>query len=1184
MSVCQNCHTELSSTAPEGLCSVCLFRSLLDSNALSAEKDEPVLQILGDYHLLRELGRGGMGAVYEAHQVSLNRKVAVKLILPGPASDQVASARFRREAEAVGRLEHPNIVPIYEVGEHREQPFFSMKLVEGGRTLSGWAGNQSAAACLMLAISRAVHYAHQRGILHRDLKPSNILLDAEQIPYLTDFGLAKIVAEPEWSLTQPAEVMGTLHYMPPEQATGKASEATIAADVYGLGAIFYELLTGRSLFPGEGLEVLRKVVEAEPEPPTSTSPIDRDLETICLKCLEKHPDRRYGSAEDVAQELERWTNQEPILARPVNLATKSWKWARRHPAKATSLGLTATFLIIAAFGITLFSFNLNRRAKEATRQLIRSHETLADRLEDSGDTFGALGQLAQALRLEETQLHSDGTRLRLRLGVLLSRVPTLEGLWIHDAAIESLRFSPDGTQFAACGADGRVHLREVGNGQSVGSPLEHPGPVRDALFDASGRFLATVCQIDGEPDEMTMAAPAHAQVWDLQEGTMITDRLPATIHRYKTPLRPPIALSGDGTKLVVCHLKGATLWDLNGGKQRAHELPQGGWGRCASFSPNDRWIVTGSATDGARLWDARTGTLRHHLAAGQPVNGTAFQNNGQRLALLAGTATILVYPLDPITGDLVGEALRLRDPLGSDLVQFAFERDGPRLAATSFAHLINMWDTRTGESLQQGMTHARVFLTDFNRDGRLLLSTSLDGSVRLWDTGTGEPKPPLLTHQGSIFTAAFSPTENRLLTASQDGVIRHWAFAQRSTIDQPRQLDLPENSGGLRFCERSPDGRHLLVGMEEGEAILWNTQNWDSVRLGSNDAHGWLSGAFLPDGSGFALTKKRAGTGPGVTILLHSTDGVASAEAPIRLEQEATLVRFGPLGEWFVGVGNGGPGGSVGIWDRAGQSILPPFSQPSAILDAAIAPSREILATVSAAGLIRVFAIPSGQEISSALQLTGRSRLLQWHPTEDRLLSANNSLFSYAGEAAQLLLPREDIRHELFHTDGVLASAFDPEGRVIATSGQDLYIRWWDAESGKPTNTPPVRIDDTVPDVLAFSTDGRLLAAGGRFGKAFVWDAHSGQRIGQIQAPAQITHLFFGADSQQVIAACALPPSVSVFSLAAMSKSLEELVHETELLSGQRFDAQRGLLPLSREELKKLWNGRPNRASNSVTQ
>ncbi|MBI3854193.1 MAG: protein kinase, partial [Planctomycetes bacterium] len=308
------------------------------------------------------------GVIYRARQRSLNRTVALKMILSGEFASADAIQRFRVEAEAAASLDHPNIVPIYEVGEESGHHFFSMKLIEGeilSRRIRERPMDSAASARLVATVARAIHYGHQRGILHRDLKPSNVLVTTDGKPYVVDFGLAKRVEAGE-ALTRTGDIMGTPSYMAPEQMEGR-STFTTAVDVYGLGGILYELLTGQPPFRGDTLAaIMRKVMEDEPAAPRSLRPgIDADLETIALKCLEKNPVKRYASADLLAEDLERWLAGEPILARPVTTWTRGLKWARRRPAAAALLAVSLLAAALMSAGGLLFSLRTEQARREA---------------------------------------------------------------------------------------------------------------------------------------------------------------------------------------------------------------------------------------------------------------------------------------------------------------------------------------------------------------------------------------------------------------------------------------------------------------------------------------------------------------------------------------------------------------------------------------------------------------------------------------------------------------------------------------------------------------------------------------------------------------------------------------------------------------------------------------------------
>jgi tRNA A-37 threonylcarbamoyl transferase component Bud32 len=352
---------------------------------------------IGVYEILSELARGGMGVVYQARHTTLGRQVALKMIRAGELAGRGEVERFQVEAEAAARLDHPNIVPIYEVGEHAGRPFFSMRLVEGGslaQALPRLRDDPRAVARILAEVARAVHYAHQRGILHRDLKPANILLDADGRPQVSDFGLARRV-EADSRLTQSGAVMGTPAYIPPEQASGTRGVVSTASDVYSLGAILYEALTGRPPFQADAIgDVLVQVLEREPERPTAIDPkADRDLETIALKCLEKDAARRYGSAEALADDLERWLRGEPIAARPATRWERAVKWSRRRPAV---VGLLAGLVVVSLVSGAAVVGSL----REAWRQ--------ADRARDEARRASEQTQIAQA----QTALAREEARKR----------------------------------------------------------------------------------------------------------------------------------------------------------------------------------------------------------------------------------------------------------------------------------------------------------------------------------------------------------------------------------------------------------------------------------------------------------------------------------------------------------------------------------------------------------------------------------------------------------------------------------------------------------------------------------------------------------------------------------------------------------------------------------------------------
>ena len=367
--------------------------TLAPGETRNGEPGSALVRRFADYELREEIARGGMGVVFKATQISLHRDVAVKMILAGQLASATEVARFRTEAEAAANLDHPNILPIYEVGEHHGEHYFSMKFIDGGslaKMIRGSTVEPRAAARLMETVARAVHFAHQRGILHRDLKPANILLDGGGHPYVTDFGLAKRI-EGDTGVTQSGAIVGTPGYMAPEQARAE-KVLTTAVDTYALGAILYELLAGQPPFrAATPLDTVLQVLEREPEPPSRVRPgVPRDLETICLKCLQKEPHKRYASAEALADDLARFREDRPIMARPVSRLERGWRWCRRNP-------VVATLSAVGVAGVVVAVLLLNQERSKTLENLARAE--------------GAERSLTTQLKITELAEHAQADQL-----------------------------------------------------------------------------------------------------------------------------------------------------------------------------------------------------------------------------------------------------------------------------------------------------------------------------------------------------------------------------------------------------------------------------------------------------------------------------------------------------------------------------------------------------------------------------------------------------------------------------------------------------------------------------------------------------------------------------------------------------------------------------------------------------
>src|SRR5262245_61931219 len=551
------------------------------------------------YEILEELGRGGMGVVYKARHLALGRVVALKMVLAGAHVGEKQRRRFRAEAESAARLSHPHIVQIYEVGEQDDCPYLSLEYVEGGNlhdVLSQSRPAPAESAALVEQLARAADYAHRRGVVHRDLKPANILLsrieDRESriedqhppidpqasildprvsIPKITDFGIAKRLDAEGQTLT--GDIVGTPSYMAPEQAAGRSAAIGPATDVYSLGAILYEMLAGTP--PFEGLspwETINLVTSAEPEPPSRRKPgVPRDLETICLKCLEKQPHRRYPSAAALADDLHRFLAGEPIRARPVGRLERGVKWVRRRPALAALLAVSASALLALLVGgwVAALAQSRSNRALQTAhsdlaeadranrRALVRLNVANGTHYLDDDDLFGSLIWFARALKLEEDDARRQAHRTRI--AAVLRECPRLGQLWFHAGAVTDVTFSPDGRWVLTASDDHTALVRDAVTGKPRFAPLRHDAAVLRASFSPDGGRVVTA------------AADGTARVWDA-----VTGRRVAPLAGHRGAVRDA-RFSPDGGRVVTAGDDAtARVWDADSGAPAGSPLPHGG--------------------------------------------------------------------------------------------------------------------------------------------------------------------------------------------------------------------------------------------------------------------------------------------------------------------------------------------------------------------------------------------------------------------------------------------------------------------------------------------------------------------------------------------------------------------------------------------------------------------------------
>lgn len=783
---CPRCAAALPPDAPQALCPRCLFAlGLGEADAPGGVTASPVcpdpaptagpeetdpLRELGDYELLEEIGRGGMGIVYRARQRSLNRIVALKLLPWGAHAPAEAVQRLRAEAIATAALQHPHIVAVHEVGVCQGRHFIAMDFVPGqplSALIRGKPLPSSRAARYAQTIAEAIDHAHGHGILHRDLKPSNILIDAEDQPRVMDFGLARRL-EGDSELTATGQVLGSPNYMPPEQAAGKRTPLSPRTDVYALGAILYHLLTGRPPFAGESVaETVHQVLSLDPVPPRLLNhTVPRDLETVCLKCLEKEPARRYGTARAVAEELGRFLEGRPVLGRAVGRSARLWRWCRRNPTPA---GLIAALLVAILAGFTGVLGQLHRA--ELAELSARRNAYVADM--NLAQHALAQNNLARARRLLERHGPPAGADRRK------SEVDLRGWEWRY--------------LWPKCQSDALF---------SLGS---HSNSISALAFAQAGQFLAA-------RDDT-----GRVKLWDVAGRKEIAG-WPEEAHQLRT-----LAVSPDGNRLALGRYVASSgpaveIWSVTP-RERLLHLPHGAAVVSVAFSPDGHSLATFAFDSAARIWDVDTGKLNARLPA-SPLSGehkgvVAFSPDGRTLAVGETDGHVRLITVE----DCQERTTFPAHPEGEGISALAFSGNS-RLLATASGYsdpTIRLWQVESGQSAGQLSGHAAwVIALAVAPDGQTLASASADQTVRLWNLERQECQATLRGHLGEVWSLAFSPDGQRLASGSQDGSICFWDPQTNTMASAAYLLPVP-----IRQLVFAPDGQAWDVLNPDGTVSTW---------------------------------------------------------------------------------------------------------------------------------------------------------------------------------------------------------------------------------------------------------------------------------------------------------------------------------------------------------------------------
>jgi eukaryotic-like serine/threonine-protein kinase len=864
--------------------------TLLDPSRMSSPPDgQSSLRIPG-YNLLEELGRGGMGVVYKARQTSLNRIVALKMLLPASPLEEETLARFRTEAETLARLHHPNIVPIYDIGSFEGRPFFTMEYVAGpslALLVAGRPQDYRASASLIEILARAMQEVHQLGIIHRDLKPANILLSPDQhaavssqqsafspehyTPKITDFGLAKDqnIAR---NLTQTGTTMGTPLYMAPEQARGKGVDVGPGADIYSLGSILYEMLTGRPPFDAPTpAETLAALLDEDPVSPSRLQPkVPRDLATICLRCLEKSPRRRYASAQDLAEDLSRFLAGKPIQARPVGPLERTYRWCRRRPLVAGLVALScllATAVLATALFFDLRLEEANTQLKDANTKLEDALSKLADKnkeqhkqiielnlnigvskLEDD-DALAALLRFAEALRLEKEYAVSDHEQTdRTLIGAILRQSLRLERVINLDKEVLCL---------AAGIANPTVATRDEVRALFADAPnsllpwLGHE--VVQASLSSDGRCIVTL--------------QGHGVV-EIRTGF----KEPITLPMEKDDPYKHVWFHTGGPLVITeserSHIK---VWDLSGKDFRLARELKNGEGRSALVSHDGHWCLRIDKARQMELWQTETGkTTPMSRKAEEDIAAFAVSPNGQRLALFYADNHMTLA--DVATGQLI---------------------HGP------------------------SKVHEKPDFADFSSDGEQLLAANNAGVVELWNVTTGQLEAPPLHQLGNLAGAGFTKDAKQIITVAKNGMVCLWSLPETVPAHQVASAEYLADSSEIAGARANTD-----IPLQEGLSVRVRKVRCDGAikpAKGKQVEHA----VFSPDGQRVAVAENETTVG-----IFDVATGKLLAP-PLHHKHAVHCAAFSPDGKRLI---TATAAGTARVWDaQTGELLTPPLRHGKSI-------------------------------------------------------------------------------------------------------------------------------------------------------------------------------------------------------------------------------------------------------------
>jgi WD40 repeat protein/serine/threonine protein kinase len=1107
----------------------------------------PRLPDIKGFQVIEELGRGGVGVVYRAKELQLGRDVAVKMIIAGAQAGPVTRDRLRNEATALARLRHPNIVPVYEVGEHDGLPYVVLEYVAGGSLAKFQAGRPLPIPVVVAwteAIARAVQHAHEADIIHRDIKPANVLLqwpknapkpaggaelpDVETmltwIPRLTDFGLAKNL-ENVSEATPSGALLGTPGYMAPEQAEGHSRKVGPPADIFALGAVLYELLTGRAPFYAESIiDTLMQVINVDPIRPSRLRPgLPADLEQICLKCLNKAPEKRYHSAAELADDLARFRERKPVKARPASALERLNKWVRRYPAAAGLIAVAFSALIV----ISILWVLAERQRRLAEDRLETNRLNQALKQLDQEERFAALGGFVQVL--DQAQRHPERAAIhRLRATSVFRRPPRLTQLVGQEDRINVALFDPSGQVLLTAGTDGaRAWNPRTG---ALRARLPMKGEMVAAALDRTG-MRAAIASLDGT-----------AKVWDLAAAQ------PVGVERQHGENLTSIALSPKGDWMLTVGRddtgqSSARIWPVEG-QGAAFTLPNPEGVREAHFVKDGQQVLTAGGDGAARLWDTSpppsiAGPACKH---GPGLNTATMSADGQQVATGGSDGVIRRWHTD--SGDAMSVPLQHGDPVR----KLAYNAAGTRLLSIG-DRSIRLWDlTKEPAYLMFAVVGEQPFHAPFSPDGNTVI-ISTGKLARVWNAVDGRPVSEPLRHSGDVRSVAIAPDGNMFATAATDGLARVWNLRG----DEPKTF----RHGDIVYeAACNPDGSMIVTAGEDRLAKLWNVST--NAVEGSPWAHDEkvIAASFSPDGKS-VLTASYDGT-----ALLWS---VATGQQLLKINAHADQISravFSPNGQIILTAGGDG---AARLWDAAtGQQLGPDLKHDNYVFHAGFSRDGRRVVTASYDGTAAIWNVADGQRLLE-VKHPPAVMFADLDPTGKILITAGKDRTARLWNAQT----GNAIGEPLVHADDVLHADFDPAGRWVVTASADGTARMWHLSDGQKRGSIAKHRGGIFR--VTVNADGRYFATASVDGSARIWDAATGLAITPpLQHAGPVRCVQFRPDQAALLTGSA-DGTAKLWDIVADGQSINDWKRWASLLTGMHYDLDRDDEPLGPGEALRLW-------------